>query len=129
MIKTVRDNSLVVTVLTRSACSDCHAKQACSAADQKEKEINISCDSSGYVPGQIVNVTIEEAQGMKALLFGYVLPLFIMILMMVIVFTYTSDEVLAALTSLGILIPYYAGLFFFRDTFKRIFRFGIEKID
>jgi sigma-E factor negative regulatory protein RseC len=129
MVKAVTDQSVIVTVLNGTACSECHAKKVCSAADLKEKEIDVSCDSSGYRPGQYVNVIMKEAQGMKALFFGYIFPLLLVILILVIIFINTSDEVLAALLSLGVLIPYYAGLFYFRDSLKKIFRFELEKIE
>jgi positive regulator of sigma E activity len=129
MIKTVKGNFLVVTVLSNSACSGCHAKEACSAADLKEKDIDIFCEGSEYVPGQFVNVILKESLGVKALLFGYIFPLLLVIFVLIIIFTITSNEVLSALLSLGVLIPYYTGLFFFRNSFKKIFRFELEKND
>lgn len=129
MIKRVTDHSLVVTVLSRSACSGCHAKEVCSAADLTEKEINIECDGIEYIPGQFVNVTMKESLGIKALLYGYMAPLVLVIFTLIIIFNYTSDEVLSALISLGILIPYYTGLFLYRNSLKKIFRFELEKIN
>ena len=129
MIKAVNDKSIVVSVLSNSACSGCHAKEACSAADFKEKDIDISCDSSEYTPGQFVNVILKEYMGLKALLFGYIFPLLLVIFVLIIIFTITSNEVLSALLSLSVLIPYYTGLFFFRNSFKKIFRFELEKND
>ncbi len=129
MIKRVTDNSLVVTVLSESACSGCHAKGACSVADQKEKDIDIKVNGGGYKPGQYVNVILKESHGIKALIFGYLIPFFLVLLVLIIAFEMTSNEVTSACLSLGILIPYYAGLFLFKNSFNKIFRFEIEKIE
>lgn len=120
---------MVVTVNSGSACSGCHAKEVCLATESEEKEIQISCEEHGFLPGQFITVTMKESLGAKALLYGYILPLLLVIFILFVIFTLTSDEALSALIAIGVLVPYYAGLYFFRDSFKKTFRFELEKID
>lgn len=129
MIKRVTDTSLIVTVLSESACSGCHAKGVCSIAGQKEKDIDVKVNGTCYKQGQYVNVILKESHGIKALVFGYLIPFFLVLLVLIIAFAITSNEVTSACLSLGILIPYYAGLLLFKNSFDKIFRFEIEKIE
>ena len=51
-----------VKILSLSACTSCHAKGSCSAADMSEKYIDAFPDAK-FKTGEKVNVVIEEKQG------------------------------------------------------------------
>ena len=121
-------NSLVVSIINQSACSGCHAKGACSIADVQEKEIDIIPNGKNYSPGEEIAVLLKETQGFKALFYGYVLPFLLVLFTLIIAFSATGSEGFAGLLSLGILIPYYITLYFFRDNFKIVFKFEVEEI-
>jgi len=96
-------------------------------ADFQEKEIEISNFSGTYSPGEEVTVLFRETQGFQALFYGYVLPFLVVFLTLIITYSLTNNEVLAGLMSLGILIPYYITLYFFRDFLKKVFKFELEE--
>ena len=48
---------------------------------------------------------------------------------MIITFALTGKDGLSGLVAIGILIPYYLCLYFFRDKLKNKFTFIIKKID
>ena len=128
-IKVVGEDSLIVNIVNQSACSTCHAQGACSVVDFQDKEIEISHFTKKYSPGQEVTILFRESQGFTALFYGYILP-FILVLITLIIMTSVSDnELLAGLTALSILIPYYTTLYFLRHLLKKVFKFELEEIN
>ena len=126
-VKKVNGEVLTVNIINQSACSSCHAKGACTVADFQEKEIEITGFSGSYRPGQEVIVLFQESQGFSALLFGYILPFILVFVTLIIAFSVTHNELIGGLLSLGILIPYYITLYFFRNNLKKVFKFEVEE--
>ncbi len=128
IVKEVKPSSLVVSIVTHSACAACHAKGACTIADIEEKEIEVVRGDRHFSPGQELTVILTESQGFQALNYGYVLPFLIVLLTLIFVFALTDNEVAAGLLSLAVLIPYYTTLYFFRHNLKKVFKFEVEEI-
>lgn len=126
-IKEVSDTSLKVSILNQSACASCHANGACTMADVREKEVEIGSFRGNYTPGQEVCVVFRESLGFKALFYGYILPFLLVLCVLIITFSITGNEVIAGLTALAVLLPYYITLYFFRHFFKKIFKFELEE--
>ena len=126
-VKEVRGSSLVVNIISQSACSTCHAQGACTVADFQDKEIEIQNFSKAYLPGQQVTVIFRESQGFTALFFGYVLPFVLVLLTLIIALSVLNNELIGGLLALAILIPYYTTLWFFRHLLKKIFKFEVEE--
>src|SRR5690606_33052622 len=103
------------------------ANGACSVADFQEKEIEIPCLNPKYSPGQEVTVLFRESAGFTALFYGYILPFLLAMLFLFVLFETTSNEAIAGLAVLGILIPYYITLYFFRHYLKKVFKFELEE--
>ena len=118
----------MVTVLARSACTQCNAKGACHISDMKEKEVEIPYTGANLLTGQQVTVVLRELSGLKALFYGYLLPFILILFTLLIVFSFTGNEIISGLISLVILIPYYITLYIFRDHLKRVFKFELDGI-
>ncbi len=126
-VEKIEGQRIFVKVLSQSACSTCHAKGACTVADMKEKIIEIDGPQGNTLqPGDEVMVRFDESSGMKAVILGYVLPLIILVASIIIFLIVLKNEGLAALLSILMLVPYYAGLYFFRKQLRKEFRFRIE---
>ena len=98
-----------VRILQSSACSACKVAAHCNASETKEKIIDVmDADASHYQKGDQVMVVADTAVGFRASLYGYLLPLILMVVTLVGVLADTHSEGLAALSALGILIPYYS---------------------
>ncbi len=95
----------------------------------KEKEIEVPVLNSVHSPGQEVTVLFRESEGMKALFWGYLFPFILVLSTLILFYETTGKEALAGLAALGVLIPYYITLYFFRHSLKRVFNFELEKID
>lgn len=129
IVKRIEGNKLLVSIISQSACSSCHANGACSVADIQEKEVEAYTTSSRFRVGQQVNVLMKASSGFKAVIFGYIMPLIVLLFVLILIYTITKNQNLAGLLSLLSLIPYYITLYFFRQHLKKIFKFEIEEID
>lgn len=117
-----------VRILQSSACSACKVAAHCNASETKEKIIDVmDADASHYQKGDQVMVVADTAVGFRANLYGYLLPLILMVVTLVGVLAATHSEGLAALSALGILIPYYVLLFLMRNKLRNRLSFTLER--
>ena len=80
-----------------------------------------------YSPGQEVTVIFQESLGFRALIYGYIIPFLLVLSILITTFNVTGNEVIAGLSALGALIPYYLVLYFFRGFLKNVFKFELEE--
>lgn len=117
-----------VRILQSSACSACKVAAHCNASETKEKIIDVmDADASHYQKGDQVMVVADTAVGFRASLYGYLLPLILMVVTLVGVLAATHSEDLAALSALGILMPYYVLLFLMRNKLRNRLSFTLER--
>jgi sigma-E factor negative regulatory protein RseC len=77
-------------------------------------------------PGDRVTILMKQSMGYAALLLGYLLPLISVVTVLIILVAMEVPELPAGLLSLGILIPYYIILFFFRKRVNEKFTFTLK---
>ncbi len=128
IIKSLTDQQIVVSIVNESACSSCHAKGACSAADMQDKEIEIRNFSGDYRVGQTVQVVGRTSQGFKALFYGYVFPFLIIMLVLITLTSLQFSEGISGLISLSVLLPYYLILYLTRNKIRKSFEFEIKPL-
>lgn len=128
IIKKLSENSIIVGIINESACSSCHAKGVCSAADMKDKEVEIIHFSGDYTTGQSVEVVGRTSQGFKALFYGYLLPFILIMIVLISLNILQFNEGLSGLLSLSILIPYYFILYLNRNKIRKSFEFEIKPL-
>lgn len=123
----VEEGCVRVRILQSSACSACKVAAHCNASETKEKIIEVQvADAVKYQLGDSVVVVADTAVGFRASLYGYLLPLVLMVVALVAVLKITQSEVYAAVSALGILIPYYIGLYLLRNKLQNKLSFSLE---
>jgi sigma-E factor negative regulatory protein RseC len=127
-IEDIEGSRISVRFMNISACATCHAKGVCTASDMQEKIVNVIDDPQKYKIGEEVKVALQQSLGFKALLYGYVIPFFIVLVALFGFSALTSNEAIAGLASLGALVPYYLVLYRVKDRFSKVFSFTIEKL-
>lgn len=128
IIEKINGNHITVRILQQSACSACHAKGMCTAADAKEKLVDISDYSGQFRENERVIVAGKESTGYKAVLWAFVFPLIILIGMLVMTtLVWRFKETEAAAASIIALAPYYVLLYLLRHKMANTFRFSIKK--
>lgn len=121
IVEDIKGQAVQVRIQQASACDLCHAKSICSSADTKEKIVEVRAAEGSVSIGDKVMVEGAASMGMKAVFLAYVLPLVLLILVMVLCLTLIApgNEVLAALVSLGILLPYAFLLYLLKDKLSK----------
>lgn len=123
----VEEGCVRVRILQSSACSACKVAAHCNASETKEKIIEVQvADAVKYQRGDSVIVVADTVVGFRASLYGYLLPLILMVVSLVAVLKITQSEGYAAMSALGILIPYYIGLYLLRNKLRNKLSFSLE---
>jgi positive regulator of sigma E activity len=121
------DKNIFIRIVSVSACASCESKGSCTTAESAEKLIEVDRNTAPDVkPGQQVKVSMNSRNGTLAVLLGYGMPFIILIISLIILTNYMSEGI-AGLISISLLLPYFAGLYFFRNLLKQQFRFSIEQ--
>lgn len=128
IIDKINGNQITVRIIQKSACSACHAKGACMAADSKEKLVNVSDFSGQFYEKERVIIEGKESMGYNAVFWAFVIPLLILIFILIFSLNYLKlSETEAALSSLIALAPYYFILYLLKNKMANSFKFSIKK--
>lgn len=127
VINQITGNHIRVSIIQQSACSGCHAKGACTAADMDEKMIDIESSDSSFKVGDMVLLYGQSSMGLLAVLLAFVIPFLLILLTLFVLQYYTTNEALLGALSLSILIPYYLILSLFNKKLKSKLQFFIKK--
>ncbi len=122
----IEGENVFVKILNVSACSSCHAKGACSASDMQEKMIEAKSKGRLFQVGQQVMIISTEGKGFLALFWGYVAPFLLVVITLIVLTALRLPEVKAGLYALLTLVPYYGGLYVFKQKFRNQFTFDIQ---
>ena len=129
-IDNINGNQYSIRITQSTACSECHAKHACIAADTKVKMVDVIDTSGQFKMNERVVLSGKTSIGYKAVLWAFVLPL---LLLMGVVFMSVSiwdvGELTAALISLAALVPYYSLLYIMRHKMGDKLAFTIKKLN
>lgn len=125
IVRTKEDNCVVVTIVSSSACSGCHAEGSCNMSGKEEKIIEVR-GRYDVKPGDKVTILMKQSMGYAALLLGYLLPIIFVVVCLSILISLKVPELSSGLISVAILIPYYIILFFFRKTLNEKFTFTLK---
>jgi len=129
IIIAVTPETISVAIIAQSACEACHSKGLCSVAGEKEKIIEVkNTFQSEHKPGDAVFVTMSPKMGVKAVLWGYFVPFFIMLATLIFAVKATDNEGFSGLLAIAVLLPYYVVLYLLRRKLQSVFEFKIETI-
>lgn len=119
-----------VEILNKSMCAACHARSLCSLGDEQIKTISIKyCDSSMFSIGEEVEVVMRQTMGLKAVLFSYVYPLIILMILLLSLPRLNINELFSALLAVLAVAAYYLFLYLCRDRIAKSFIFTIAKLN
>lgn len=128
IITHIDGTKIQVQIVQLSACSSCHAKGACSASDMDEKLIDVESNDLTLKLGDQVQLLGESSMGLFAVLLAFVIPFLLILLSLLILRSYTSNEALSGTIALGVLVPYFIILSLFNNKLKNKLKFTVEKL-
>ena len=119
-----------VEIQAQTACAACHARAVCGASNGESRILTVRRPDDGTVkPGDDVNVVIRQGQGFKAVFIAYLVPLFILLVLLLTLPLFFENELVTGLGALGFVALYYLVLAQFRDRLNSGFVFTVEKIN
>ena len=125
IVKSSDHKSVKVSITSSSACSGCHAESICSLYGNEQRIVEVPGDYN-VAPGESVKVIMKQSSGYKAVLLGYVLPLILVIMVLILLAAFSFPELTAGLASISILIPYYTLLYLLKKRINRKFTFMLK---
>ena len=126
----VEGDRIDVEVIAESACAGCHVKKACGMGEQQEKVVQLLTQSAKfYEEGEEVIVYMEERKGIKAAVYAYMMPFFVIIATLLVTTEIGLSELAVGLISLGSLVVYYIILSFFKHRIEKEMIFNLRKIE
>jgi len=128
IVDSISDEVVRVRVVQSSSCASCKVATYCSSAESKEKFIDVKCNNASHFSvGQKVRVCTDNANGAKAVILAFAIPAVLLLVTVALCIYLGITEGYAALAGIGILIPYYIGIYFFNDILSKELTFTIEK--
>ena len=130
IVDSIEGGCIHVRIVQASACAACGAKSLCSAAESKEKIVDIyGADTDAYKVGQRVMVEGAAAMGMKAVRLAFLFPLLLMVAAVAVAMGLTDgNEAVGAVAALLALAVYFFVLFAGKKRLMREFTFTIKPI-
>ena len=125
----IEAGKVYVRMMVNSACSECHARGVCGVGESAEKIVEIDvADASLYAIGEQIEVALQSrSMGAKSVVLAYVVPFFVLTLMLVGTLAMGMSEGVAVLAAIGGVALYYVVLHLLRDKVKNKIKFIIIK--
>ncbi|MFV0506567.1 MAG: SoxR reducing system RseC family protein [Bacteroidales bacterium] len=126
-VKHLKDSIATVSLIVdNGACSACSVKSVCgNPTVEGEKEVEVKYTDLNLLEGEQVEVEGTESMRLLAVLLAYVLPFVMVLLALVVASQFVDNEVLVAVLSLFVLLPYYMILSTMRNKLQNVFAFRI----
>ncbi len=129
IVSEVGEKLVEVEFVTESACSECKAKGLCGVEDGDKRFVTVwEPNAQYYSVGEEVMIGVSEVMGMKAAVYAYIIPFFILLGGLLLATRLGWGEVVAGLSSLGVMCLYYVVLWLFRRRIEKEIVFKIRKI-
>lgn len=122
-------NTIFVRMTVNSACSACHAKGVCGVSESTEKIVEVeSAAAADFNIGDSVEVALmSDSMGVRSVVLAYVMPFFVLALLLIGVLMAGFSEGAAVLAALCGVVLYYVVLHLLRDKVKNKIKFIIIK--
>ena len=108
IIKEITDREFVVEIVQSSACSGCHAKTLCSI-DRRNELIHVPrrAEDSAFAIGDNVHVEMAASAGAKAVVWGYLFPLLVLLTSFFVLYALTNNDLISMFVALVCTAAYY----------------------
>lgn len=123
----ITPETITVSIAQSSACSECHAKGACTSADVREKKISVKNEGQKVQLGDQVQVTGKSSIGWQAVTIAFIIPCILVVATLIYGSQAKIDDALSGLLSLVVLVPYFIIVSRFENALKRHLSFFITK--
>lgn len=128
VVKKINGRSLFVAISQQSSCSTCSSKSSCFSSGKNEMIVEVVSDNAGnYSVGDTVMLYASNRIGYIAVFYAYMLPLFILVIVLFgSLKLFGLSDLAAILLSFASLAVYYFIIYLFRDKLKNKINFELK---
>lgn len=126
VVQSIHDTYVEVKIIAHPACAGCAASNICDVSGKNEKIIRTVKPENVEI-GEEVLVIMSQEQGFRALFLGYLLPFILVMFILITLISFKVSELIAGITALTSLIPYYLGVYLRKEKIGKKFSFLIKK--
>lgn len=117
-----------VEFISESACAACHAEGLCGMSEMTTKAVQVPTDPyKNFQIGQEVQVLLKATMGLKAVWISYCIPLVILMIIILSLYTIGASELVSALGAFAGVAVYYLVIWFMRDRLANEYIFYIKE--
>ncbi len=128
VVREIRGQMVVVGIEVVGACEGCKVQGLCGLSGEPEKEVAVyDREAANYREGDEVVVGIGSAMALKAVVWAYVAPFFLMLATLLTVKGMGAGELMQGAATLGVAVVYYLVLWLLKGRLERDIIFKIEK--
>jgi len=128
-VASICGSTMIVRIVSSSACGSCAAKNYCIPYGTNDKDILVENFTGNFVSGERVKVVMRESLGFMALFISYIIPFFVVMATLLTVYLITRNELISGLLSLLVLIPYFLTIKMLNPKITKTFGFTVQKIN
>ncbi|MDR2883003.1 MAG: SoxR reducing system RseC family protein [Alistipes sp.] len=129
VVSEVGEEVVEVEFVTETACSGCKAKGLCGVEEGDKRFVTVWEPNAQYFAvGEEVMIGVSEVMGMKAAVYAYIIPFFILVGGLFATSLLHWSELTRGLSSLGVMCLYYVGLWLMRSRIEKEIVFKIRKL-
>ncbi len=121
----IEENTITVKITAHPGCASCHASDMCNASGSVDKYFTVPYQE-GIAKGQDVKIVTTLSTGFRALFIGYILPLIILLVSLIVMLAVGIGEFWTAIASISIVAFYYITLFILRDRIAKNINFTLK---
>ncbi len=126
IVNKITGDGCEVSMVVGDACQGCHAKSVCSTSGEQQRSIFVRHAPLHLKAGDQVIVTMQSSLGVRAVVFAYIIPFFILTGTLFINLALGLNEAMAALSALLVLAIYFLILYLFRQRLERTIEFKVK---
>lgn len=129
-VTAVETSKITLQLTSENCCHNCALQNVCGSGEPSGRTITLNDKEAAknFYIGQNVEVILSSKQITQAAVYGYILPLLLVLFFLFVPYFLTHDETLAALLSLAVIPVYYSLLWLFRKKIKKALQISIRQI-
>lgn len=128
VVERIEGDKVIVRVEKRGACAGCHAKGICGeSGSERIIEVRTPYASEFKMGDKVVVALLKPSMGMTSVVWGYLLPLIVLVAILFGCKSLGVEDGPSALASIVAVALYYVGIYFTRKIFERKIEFTIFK--
>lgn len=125
----VESGRVDVEIAVQEACHSCKAKGLCGVESAERRVVSVFTEyAAAYSVGESVMVQVAQSMGIKAAVYAYVIPFFLLFICLLVLLECGVGESVAGLCSLAAVALYYLVLALMRNKFEKEIIFKLKKL-